>query len=63
MSKKICVWLLATFLLATAFFTEAQQPEKVPRIGYLADAGSSPPASIFARAARSRVLRGQEHCF
>jgi len=46
MSKKICVWLLATFLLATAFFAEAQQPEKVPRIGYLADAGSSPPQAF-----------------
>jgi len=46
MSNKIGVWLLATFLLATAFFAEAQQPEKVPRIGYLADAGSSPPQAF-----------------
>jgi putative ABC transport system substrate-binding protein len=47
MSKKPGVWLLATFLLATAFFAEAQQPAgKVPRIGYLADAGSSPPQAF-----------------
>ncbi len=44
MSKKICVWLLGDFLAGTAFFAEAQQPEKVPRIGYLATAAprSSP---------------------
>jgi putative tryptophan/tyrosine transport system substrate-binding protein len=35
MIKKIFVCLLATFLLTTAPPTEAQQPKKVPRIGYL----------------------------
>ncbi|HEX2930269.1 MAG TPA: ABC transporter substrate binding protein [Candidatus Binatia bacterium] len=43
MSKKICAWLLATFLLTIAFFTEAQEPTKVHRIGYLSGRGSSPP--------------------
>ena len=35
MSRKIFLWLLATILLATAPPAEAQQPKKVPRIGYL----------------------------
>jgi putative tryptophan/tyrosine transport system substrate-binding protein len=37
----IVIWLLATFLLTTTvYLAEAQQPKKVPRIGYLA--GSDP---------------------
>ena len=36
MSNKIVNWLLTTVLLTTASLTEAQQPGKVPRIGYLA---------------------------
>jgi ABC-type uncharacterized transport system substrate-binding protein len=35
MSIKIFLWLLATFLLATALPAEAQQPTKVPRIGFV----------------------------
>lgn len=35
MNRKIFVWLLATVLLITAPFAEAQQPEKVHRIGFL----------------------------
>src|SRR5262245_35424759 len=35
MSKKICLWLLATILLAIALPAEAQQPGKVFRIGFL----------------------------
>jgi ABC-type uncharacterized transport system substrate-binding protein len=36
MNKKILVWLLATFFLATASHAEAQQPSaKVPLIGFL----------------------------
>ena len=34
MSRKIAVWLLATFLLTAASPAEAQQPRKVPRIGF-----------------------------
>jgi len=37
MRGKIFNWLLATSLLTTAFFAEAQQPKKVARIGYLTD--------------------------
>jgi len=46
MSKKIIVWLPTTLLLATAFFAEAQQTGKVPRIGFHSD---SPLTSIAAR--------------
>ena len=35
MSKRIFVWLLATFFLANASHAEAQQVKKVPRIGFL----------------------------
>jgi putative ABC transport system substrate-binding protein len=35
MSGKIFVWLLITVFLATALSAEAQQPKKVPRIGFL----------------------------
>jgi hypothetical protein len=40
MNKKI-VWPLTLLLLAAATFTEAQQPKKVFRIGYLSDSASS----------------------
>lgn len=35
MSKKIIFWLLNTFLLTTACLVQAQQPGKIPRIGFL----------------------------
>jgi len=35
MNSKSLFWLLATVLLTTAPLVEAQQPKKVPRIGYL----------------------------
>jgi putative ABC transport system substrate-binding protein len=35
MIPKILSWLLSTFLLTTASLAEAQQPKKMPRIGYL----------------------------
>ena len=38
MNRRIASWPLATVLLATAFFADAQQPTKVPRIGYLTGA-------------------------
>ena len=36
MKPNISSWLLATVLLSTAPSAEAQQPKKVPRIGFLA---------------------------
>ena len=41
MNGKIFVWLLAIIPLTAALPTEAQQPTKVPRIGYLS--GNSLP--------------------
>jgi putative ABC transport system substrate-binding protein len=35
MTKKFLFWLLATVLLTTAPLAQAQQPTKIPRIGYL----------------------------
>jgi putative tryptophan/tyrosine transport system substrate-binding protein len=36
MNLKSLFWLLITVLLITAPSTEAQQPKKIPRIGFLA---------------------------
>jgi putative ABC transport system substrate-binding protein len=46
MNRKIIVWLLTTLLL-TAVSARAQQPGKIPWIGYIAGSGSGPaPAFI-----------------
>ena len=59
MSGKIFVWLLATVLLTTAPPTDAQQPKKVPRIGYLT---SSDPATESTRSVAIRLaLRERGH--
>jgi putative ABC transport system substrate-binding protein len=41
MRAKILVWLLATVFLTTAALAEAQQPKKVPRIGYVSNSGDA----------------------
>jgi hypothetical protein len=47
MNKKIFVWLLTTLLLGTVY-AEAQQPNKIPRIGYVSGTGNlSTPAPGF----------------
>jgi putative ABC transport system substrate-binding protein len=46
MANRTFVWLLATFFLTTCSIAEAQQPAKVPRIGYL---GGTSPSSLRAR--------------
>jgi putative tryptophan/tyrosine transport system substrate-binding protein len=46
MKKKITILTLGAMLLALSFSTEAQQPTKIPRIGYLATA---PASAITAR--------------
>ncbi len=51
MSKKILIWLLVTFLLTTVSPAEAQQPTKIPRIGYLTN------ASLSAISARLEAFR------
>ena len=52
MSGKIFVWLLTTVLLGTVS-AEAQQPKKVPRIGYLS---SFDAASESTRSEAIRLL-------
>jgi hypothetical protein len=41
MSKKL-LCLFALFFLVPATFAQAQQPKKIPRIGYLTGVGSAP---------------------
>src|SRR5258705_9758095 len=51
MAKTFVFLLLATVLLPTVSLTEAQQPKKVPRIGYLSG------NSLSAQSARTEVFR------
>jgi putative ABC transport system substrate-binding protein len=52
---KVVVWLLATVLLTTAYPSEAQQPKKVPRIGYLSSV--EPAADAFRSEPFRQALR------
>jgi putative ABC transport system substrate-binding protein len=52
MKKEICFFVLLTILLATVFSADAQQPKKVPRIGYLS---SYDPATESTRAGGIRL--------
>ena len=52
MNKKL-VWLLALLILAIDTFADAQQPKKVPRIGYL---GTNPRSTNPARIDAFRQL-------
>jgi len=51
MSKKIILIMLATVMLALVNLSEAQQPKKVPRIGYLS------PFDPVAESTRSEAIR------
>jgi putative tryptophan/tyrosine transport system substrate-binding protein len=51
MSKKVILLALSTMLFALSFSADAQQPTKIPRIGYLA------PTSLSALAARTEAFR------
>ena len=49
MTKKVLVWILLTFFVANVSVAQAQQPTKIPRIGYLATVSlSAIPARIKA---------------
>jgi len=52
MSGKIFVWLLATIFLATVPSAEAQQPTKIPRIGYLGSSSGSGRVEAFRQGLR-----------
>ena len=58
--------LVAAVLLAVAVLAEAQQPTKIPRIGYLAadspSADLGPHRGIPAGSARAWVRGGEKHC-
>jgi len=59
MNRRTAIRRLATFFLTTASLAQAQQPKKVPRIGYLA---VSDPARESARAEATRLaLRERGH--
>ena len=51
MNRRTAIRRLATFFLTTASLAEAQQPKKVPRIGYLS---ASDPAG---ESTRSEAIR------
>jgi len=51
MTKKILVWLLVIFFVANVSVAQAQQPTKIPRIGYLA------AVSLSANSARTEAFR------
>src|SRR5262249_36203388 len=46
MNTKMIICLFAATLLSTAPFAEAQQPTKVPRIGYLSPSDSATESSL-----------------
>ena len=54
MKKKILVWLLVVFFVANVSVAQAQQPTKIPRIGYL---GGSAASNLARREAFRQGLR------
>jgi ABC-type uncharacterized transport system substrate-binding protein len=51
-SKKILAIALATLTLVSVHLAEAQQPKKVPRIGYVTSTGSSTTVEVFRQGLR-----------
>ena len=49
---RIVVWLLATVLLTTVPPAEAQQPSKIPRIGYVSGTTTNPRREAFRQGLR-----------
>ena len=52
MKKRIGLWLLATVVLGTITFAQAQQPTKIPRIGYLSGTGDASNQGPYVAALR-----------
>jgi putative tryptophan/tyrosine transport system substrate-binding protein len=44
--NKVTLWLVAIFLVGAVAIAEAQQPKKIPRLGYLTLGSSSPPSAL-----------------
>src|SRR5262249_18778607 len=60
-NKRLVIWLLITFSLTTVSFAQAQQPTKVPRIGFLSAASLSSYANrteAFRQGLRERGYEG-----
>ena len=66
MARKTIVVLLVGLTLALVHLAEAQQPKKVPRIGYLTGClpfhYRGPHRGIPAGSARAWVRGGEKHC-
>src|SRR5215475_11836568 len=52
MKKKILIFLVATMLLASVYLAEAQQPPKIPRIGFLTSVAGDPATEAFRQSLR-----------
>jgi len=63
MRKKFFALALCNLLFALCFQANAQQPGKVPRIGYLADAGSSPPQAFLQGLRELGYVEGKNIAF
>ena len=65
--KQLFSILLVVAVVVVAAIADAQQPKKVPRIGYLSSLSSSsesyPCGGHSARAARAWLHRRTEHCY
>ena len=59
MSRRIVACLLSTILLLTVSFAQAQQPKKVPRIGYLS--ATDPAGEATRSEAIQQALRELGH--
>ena len=64
MKKQITGFALCALLFALSFSAEAQQPKKIPRIGYLSSSFPSSPARIeaFRQACASLATSREKHC-
>src|SRR4029077_11731526 len=65
MTKKIILLALSVMLIALGFPAEAQQPGKVPRVGYLSSqslSANSTRIEAFRQGLRERVCGGEKHC-
>src|SRR5215467_13682788 len=51
-NKRLVIWLVTIFFLATVSFAEAQQPKKLPHIGYLASDSRAPTREAFRQGLR-----------
>jgi putative ABC transport system substrate-binding protein len=49
MKAKILAYALLTFILTTIHVAEAQQPTKIPRIGFLTTGGAENPSTLYFR--------------